>query len=298
MRAARPRTARRSRPRRRAARRARRASNSSASGSATISGPAEAVHEPEADDRLAAAHQRAGGDLVRLARGDAVGDEPPERRERRQRLRRTRAPPAISSTTSTLRAAVGLDAARRRGPRARRRPRRRRRARAPARASPRVEAVAITRPAPKRLRELDGERADAAGGGVDDDASRPRPAASEVRSRCQAVRPWRSSASAAASSRRRGSGTSARPAPRRTPRSRRCRDERDDALAGRRRVRPPPRAGDQRQLVAREVGVLARVGVGEVDAGARDADRAPGPRRARAPARPRRARAPRARRTP
>ena len=39
---------------------------------------------------LRAAHQRAGGDRVGLARRDPVGDEPPERRERASATRRTR----------------------------------------------------------------------------------------------------------------------------------------------------------------------------------------------------------------
>ena len=92
----------------------------------------------------------------------------------------------------------------------------------------------------------------------------------EVRNRCQAVRPWISRASAARRRARRGSR---RRCPRAPPRSRRSR---------RRQHRDHPRAllgapghlaaRDQRQLVAGQVGVLALVGVGEVDPGARHFD--------------------------
>ena len=67
------------------------------------------------------------------------------------------------------------------------------------RASPRVEAVAITRPGAHVAPELDGQRADAAGRGVHDHALALRPACADVRYRCQAVRPCSSSASAVAS---------------------------------------------------------------------------------------------------
>ena len=68
-----------------------------------------------------------------------------------------------------------------------------------------------------------------------------------------------------------GSGTSSRRRPRRTPRSRRCRRARRRARRREAAAVALDRARDlgarhERQLVARQVGVLARVGVGEVDA--------------------------------
>ena len=166
-----PRTADRSRPRRPAARRARPGRTGPCSGSTTIcSGRARQWMSQNPIDRRGCAH---AGAPVRtsllLARGDPVGDEAPERGERRRATRRTRARRPSRSTTSTGSPVVGLDAARRRGPRASTSTA----ASAPSSsASSRLsslEAVAITRPAPNGRAELDGERADAAGRGVDDD---------------------------------------------------------------------------------------------------------------------------------
>ena len=140
-----------------------------------------------------------------------------------------------------------------------------------------VDAVAITRPAPQRLGELDRERADPAGRGVHDDA-RPGASFAEVRNRCHAVSPCRSSASAVASetpsgiANHRGGGRGD------VLRVAAGADERDDPLAGLEAAAVllhdarDLRARRQRQLVAREIGVLAGVRVGEVDARARDAD--------------------------
>ena len=101
-----------------AARRARRAREQVASGRRDHLGAREAVEEPEPDDR-------AGSRAISCA----VRTRCPRARRSRRRpgartapappgTRRTRAPPAISSTTSTRRAAVGLAHARPRGPRA------------------------------------------------------------------------------------------------------------------------------------------------------------------------------------
>ena len=88
---------------------------------------------------------------VRLARGDPVDDEPPERRRAPRGTRRT--PRRRPSRARRRRGSPPLASHQRVGQvlAAPRRPRRRRRARAPARASPRVDAVAITRPAPNGL---------------------------------------------------------------------------------------------------------------------------------------------------
>ena len=245
-------------------------SNRSRSGPATIAGLAQAVHQPEADDRLAAAHQRAGGDLVLLARGDAVGDQAPERRERLQRLLEHAPAGHLEHDVDAL-AAVGLDQRagevlgvdvdRRVGAQLERQrracPRWRRwrsRARRPcgARAGPRAS---------RRRRPRRGRR-----------RSRPRRSWAEVRYRCHAVRPWISSASAVASSTPSGIGNVVARRRRRTRRSRPCRPAPPRAAPVPSRTPGHLRARDQRQLVAREVGVLARVGVGEVHPRARDAD--------------------------
>ena len=139
-----------------------------------------------------------------------------------------------------------------------------------------VDAVAITRPAPSGLPELHGERADAARRGVHDDAL-ARPDA-----RGGAVQVPRGEALEQQRERRRVADAVGDRERRRRRRRDVLRvaagaDQRDDALAGREAVAVALddagdlRAGDERQLVAREVGVLARVGVGEVDARARDA---------------------------
>ena len=233
----------------------------------------QAVHQPEADHRAALAHQRAGADRVRLARRDAVGDEPPERRERVE-ARVEHAPAGHLEHDVDALAEVGLD---------------QRLGEVLARdvdggvgaELERQRALLLGRrgrdhaAGAERLAELHGERADAARRGVHDDALARLRSARDVRYRCHAVRPWSSSASAVASLDAVGDArTSSPPARPRTRRSRRCR-------RARRRAGRPLKpcavaldhagdlgARDERQLVAREVGVLARVRVGEVDAGA------------------------------
>ena len=175
-----PPTARRPRPRPRAGRRSRRART--APGAARDhAGAAEAVHEPEADHGLAARHQRAAGDRVRLARRHPVGDEPAERRERAQRLVEDVAARHLEHDVD-LGAVVGLaqrggELVGSRASTAASAPS----SSASARFSS-VEAVAITRPAPKRLASWTASEPTPPARGVDDDAL----ARLQLRRRCAA----------------------------------------------------------------------------------------------------------------
>jgi hypothetical protein len=234
---------------------------------------AQAVHQPEADDRAALAHQRARGDRVRLARRDPVGDEPAERGERVEACVEHAAAGHLQHHVDAL-AEVGLD---------------QRLGQVLARdvdgrvgaELERQRALLLRRrrrdhaARPQRLAELHGERADAAGRGVDDDAL----ARLEVRRRAVQVprgesleqqRDRRAVADAVGDGERRRSGRGD------VLRVAAGADERHDPLAGAEPVGvlldDPGDLGarDERQLVAREVRVLARVGVGEVDARARD----------------------------
>ena len=82
---ARPRRAGRSRPDRRAQLAPRAALEEVAQRRLDHRPGARAVRDPEADDGVRAAQQRAGAQLVLAARRDPVDDEPPERRQRRER---------------------------------------------------------------------------------------------------------------------------------------------------------------------------------------------------------------------
>ena len=211
----------------------------------------------------------AGRDLVLLARGDPEGDHAPERGQRPQ---------------------ARLEGRRRRSSRAPRRPARRRWPRGSppevvgARVDRRVGAEPLRRarasPRSRRARSPARRRAWRAGRRACRCRRRP-PATTTVSpgsSRAQrwtsacAVRPWSSSAAAWSSETPSGTGISQRlghgdvlrvaagrpGAPRPGGRRRSCPQ-----------ISPP---GDQRQRLLGEVVVAGRVGVGEVDAGARDVD--------------------------
>ena len=206
-------------------------------------------------------------------------------------------PPAISNTTSTWVAAVGLDA----GGSVRPAGAESMAASAPSSsASSRfsaLEAVAITRPAPIGAGELDGERAVPARRGVHDDGSRPAP-----RGRSCAAGARRSGPGAAARAPRRrrprpGPGSTWRAArPRRTrrsPRARRSSRPRasPSSRAARDLARPAPAAARRREVVVARWCVSAKFTPAR-----RHADEDLARRPARASGR-RRARAPRGRRT-
>ena len=232
-----PPTARSLRPRRPGGRPRRRAPNSSCSGSAIIScGRAKQCTSQKPTTAWLRAHQRAVGDLVGLARGQAVGDEAAERRQRAQRLVE-HAPARHLEHDVDLGAAVGLA---QRGVEVLRvgvdrgvgAELERQRALLLGRGGRDHAAGAVA------LGELDRERADAARGGVDDDAL----ALGQVRGGLQQVPGAQALDDDAPAPRRRrrrrGAGTRTAPAPPRTPRSRRCRSARPRAA---RRPRPPPR---------------------------------------------------------
>ena len=259
VRAARPRTAGRCSPTTaRSSPRAAR-SNRSASGSSHHVAAAEAVHEPEADHRPALAHQR-GRSAPRSARGS--------RCRRRRGGRTARAPSRLC-----------VEDLRRRPSRARRPPARRRSPRSAR--SVRSSRAGVHRGVgaqlerqlalllrarggdhaarAHRLRELHRQAAHAAGGRVDDHAL-----ALGAASRSSGRGARRSAPGSAAPARRRrrprrGSGTSWPSERPRTRRSRRCRAAPPRARrSSARRVPATSPPGRQRQLVLREVRVLAR----------------------------------------
>ena len=134
----------------------------------------------------------------RHPRRHAVGHQPAERRERAQAPSKT-APPVISRTTSTgapplASRSASLSLVGRRSPPTR--GRRRRPAPGPGRACPAVDAVAMTRPAPISLGQLDGQAAHPAGRGHARRTDSPGARWALVRSRCQAVVPCSTRASA------------------------------------------------------------------------------------------------------
>ena len=246
-----------------------------------ISRAGHAVRQPEADDRAAALHQRAGGiGLAAPAGGHAVGDQPAERGQRRQRAVKT-LPPVISSTMSTglpplasRSAAVNCfgSSSASAGSTVACAPSSSARARFSA-----LEAVAMTRPAPQRRASWTASDADPAGAGDDDD----RLALGQVGAGAQQVPGGRALQDdrqrllvADAVGHRPGQpvvrghllGVAA------------AVEQADHPLAAADRRADELRARDQRQLLGGQVGVLDLVGVGVVDAGGARRRRAAGPR--------------------
>ena len=166
--------------------------------------PGHAVRQPEADDGAALLHERGrrGPASAGLAAGHAVGDQPAERGQRRQRAVEHVAAGHLQHDVDRL-AAVGLAQGAGELLRvvARPAPGRRWRAAPSSSASARfsgLEAVAMTRPAPQRRASWTARLPTPPAPAMTTTDS-PSARCELVRSRCHAVAPWRTTASACSS---------------------------------------------------------------------------------------------------